>query len=129
MVVKGRLQNEEGKNIPRPPCASTLKIRKTTVRRGPCAWMKPRLRTTRSTKRTCTAKTCPHFTLTTTGLDREQDTVQRSMTLNLMPILHVLHIEEIISMSRRTNNCGGHMFTVGPDVSYSHASNSNISHG
>ena len=30
-----------------------------------------------------------------------------------------------------TNNCGGHMSTGGPDVCYSHASNSdiNINHG
>ena len=33
--------------------------------------------------------------------------------LNLMLIPHVLHMKEIISMSRRTNNCGGHMFTDG----------------
>ena len=74
-------------------------------------------------------KTCPHFTLTTIGVDWEDNTVQRSMMINIMPILHVLHMKEFISMSRRTNNCGVHMFTGGPDVCNSHASNSNTSHG
>ena len=47
----------------------------------------------------------------------------------LMPIPRVRHMREIIPTSRRTNNCGGHMFTSGPDVRNSHASNSNINHG
>ena len=47
----------------------------------------------------------------------------------LMPIQHVLHMQKIIPASRWTkNNCGGHMFTGGPDVHNSHASNSNINH-
>ena len=75
------------------------------------------------------AKTCPYLTLTTIGLDWEEGTVQRSMMLNLMTIPHALHMKKIISMSRRTNNCGGHMFIGGPDVRDSHAINSNISHG
>ena len=41
---------------------------------------------------------------TTIGLSWEEDTVQRSMMPNLMPIPHVLHMKEIISTSRRTNN-------------------------
>ena len=48
--------------------------------------------------------------------------------LNLMTIPHVLHMKEIIPTSRRTNDCGGHMFTGGPDVRNSNASNSNIDH-
>ena len=47
----------------------------------------------------------------------------------LMPVPHVLHMIELIPMSRRTNNCGGHMFIGGPDVLNSHASNTNINHG
>ena len=43
-----------------------------------------------------------------------------------MPIPHVLHMKEIIPESRRTNNCGRHMSTSGPDVHNSHASNINI---
>ena len=42
--------------------------------------------------------------------------------LNLMPVPHVLHVKEITPTSRRTNNCGGHNFTCGPDVRHSHAS-------
>ena len=38
-------------------------------------------------------------------------------------------MKEIIATSRSTNNCGGHMFTAGPDVRNSHASNSHIDHG
>ena len=49
--------------------------------------------------------------------------------LNLMPTPHGLHMKETISMSRRTNHCGRHMFTGGPDVHNSHACDSNISHG
>ena len=49
--------------------------------------------------------------------------------LKLMPIPHVLHIKEIIPTSRRTNDCGRHMFTSGPDVRNSHASKSNINYG
>ena len=41
--------------------------------------------------------------------------------LNLMTIPHVVHMKEIIATSKRTNNCGGHMFTGGPDVFKSHA--------
>ena len=48
--------------------------------------------------------------------------------LKLMLVPHVLHLKEIIPTSRSTNNCGGHMFTGGPDVRNSHASNSNINH-
>ena len=32
------------------------------------------------------------------------------MMLNLMAIPHVLHITELILVSRRANNCGGHTF-------------------
>ena len=34
-----------------PPCASTRKVRKTTVRPGPSAWTEQCLRATRGTKR------------------------------------------------------------------------------
>ena len=54
----------------------------------------------RGTKRMYVAKTCPYLILTTIGLDWEEDTVQRSMMLNLMPIPHVLHMKEIIPTSR-----------------------------
>ena len=46
----------------------------------------------------------------------------------LMPIPRVRHMREIIPTSRRTNNCGGLMFTSGPDVRNGHASNSNMKH-
>ena len=36
--------------------------------------------------------------------------------LRLMPIPHVLHVKGTIPTSRRTNDCGGKMFTGGPDV-------------
>ena len=41
--------------------------------------------------------------------------------LNLMPIPHVLHMKEIIPMSRRTNDCCADMVTGGPDVPNNHA--------
>ena len=44
--------------------------------------------------------------------------------LKHMPIPHALPMKETIPTSRRTNNCGGHMFNSGPDVRNSHASNS-----
>ena len=50
---------------PPPPCASTAKVRKTTVTRGPRAWTSPCLRATRKTKRHCTQKTCPYPTPST----------------------------------------------------------------
>ena len=49
--------------------------------------------------------------------------------LKLMPILHVLHVKETIPTSRRTKDCGGHMFTCGLDIRNSHARSGNISHG
>ena len=41
----------------------------------------------------------------------------------------VFHTKEITSTSRTINNCGGRMFTGGPDVRNSHVSDSNISRG
>ena len=52
-----------------------------------------------------------------------------SKMLNLMPIMHVLYMKEIISTSRRTNNCGRHMFSGGQDARNSHTSDSTTSHG
>ena len=39
--------------------------------------------------------------------------------LYLMPIRHVFHMKEIISTSRRTYNCGGHMFIAGQSMALS----------
>ena len=50
----------------------------------------PCLRTTRGTKRMYVAETCPYAPLTTVVFGWEEDTVQRTMVLNLMPIPHVL---------------------------------------
>ena len=41
--------------------------------------------------------------------------------LKPMPIPHVPHMKEIIPTNKGTSNCGGHMFTGGPDVRNSHA--------
>ena len=60
--------------------------------------------------------------------DWAKDTVQRSMMLKLMPISHVPHMKEIIPTSRRTNNCGKDMFTIGLNARDSHANNSKITH-
>ena len=52
--------------------------------------------------------------------------------LKLVPIPRVSHMKEIIPTrlsTTRSNHCGGHMFTGGPDVRNSHASNSIINHG
>ena len=49
--------------------------------------------------------------------------------LKLMTIPHVLHMKETIPTRRRTRNCGRNMFTGGPHVRNSHASNSNINDG
>ena len=49
--------------------------------------------------------------------------------LKLMPVPNVLHMKEIIPTMRRTNNCGRHKFTSGPDIHNNHASSSNINHG
>ena len=94
---------------------------------SPCLDKAVLARHTQYQKNAC-RETCPYLTLTTTGLDWEEDTVQRSMMLNLMPIPRVLHMNEINSTCR-TDNCGGHMCTGGPDVRNRHASDSNISHG
>ena len=72
--------------------------------------------------RNVSSKNCPYLTLTTIGWDWEEweeDTIQMSMILNLMPMLHVLHTKEITSMHISTNNCSGHIFTGGVDVRYS----------
>ena len=49
--------------------------------------------------------------------------------LKLMPILHVLHMKEIIPTSRRTNDRCGDMFTGGPDVPNNHVRCSKLGHG
>ena len=46
--------------------------------------------------------------------------------LKLMPIPHVLHVKETIPTSRKTNECGGHMFTSGPGIRISHAKSGNM---
>ena len=91
-----------------PPCASMLKVRKATIRQGPCAWTLPCLHTTRGAKRMHAVKTCRYLTLHAHA---------------------ACYKREITSTSRKINNCGGHMFTGGPDVRDSHASDSKISHG
>ena len=74
------------------------------------------------TKTMYIAKTCPYLTLTTVGLDWEEDRVEKSMMLDFMAIPHVPHIKAIISTSRGTNDCGGYMFIGGLDACNSHAS-------
>ena len=50
------------------------------------------------------------------------------MMLKLIAMPHVLHMKETIPMSRRTSNCGGCIFTGGPDVRDNGARTSNIRH-
>ena len=53
---------------------------------------------------------------------------QQKHLLKLMPIPHVPHMTEIIPTNSKTNNCGGHLFTGGPDVRNSNDRNRNINH-
>ena len=49
--------------------------------------------------------------------------------LNLMPIPHAVEMNEIIPMSRTTDNSGRRVLTGGPDVRDSQATSNDISHG
>ena len=55
--------------------------------------------------------------------------MKRGMMLKLMPIPHVLQMNEVIPTSRRTNNGGRRMLTAGSDVRDAQASNSKFIHG
>ena len=48
------------------------------------------------------------------------------MMLNLMPIPHVFQMNDIIPMSRTTNNSGRHLLTTGADVRDSQARSNDI---
>ena len=60
-------------------------------------------------------------------MDWEEDGVKRGMMLNLMPIPHVLEMNEIIP-TRKTDNSGMHALTSGPDVRDIQAKSNNFRH-
>ena len=49
--------------------------------------------------------------------------------LKPVPIPHVLHMNEIVSTSRTTDNSGRRLLTGGPDVRDSQAGSNDIRHG
>ena len=74
----------------------------------------------------CLSSTCSP--LPSPAADWEEDTVKRGVMLNLMPIPHVFEMNEIIPMSRMTDNSGRRMLTSGPDVRDSQSRSNGISH-
>ena len=62
-------------------------------------------------------------------MDWEECTVKRGWMLKLVPIPHVLQMNDIFPTSRTTDNSGARLLTGAPDVRDSEGRRNHISHG